>query len=199
LKDTLQTPCYTPYYVAPEVLGPEKYDKSCDIWSLGVIIYILICGFPPFYSHHGQPISPGMKKRIRSGQYEFPDPEWTNVSVECKNLIKKCLKTNPNERPTIDEVIQSTWVSQYDIVPATPLVTSEVLREDLDQWQDVKQGMSAALQEMRVEDLTPKLKNPLDTKNKLKERREKAKRNQQAVIQEETSIDVSREDSGTRL
>ena len=91
------------------------------------------------------------------------------------------------------------YFQQYDIVPATPLVTSEVLREDLDQWQDVKQGMSAALQEMRVEDLTPKLKNPLDTKNKLKERREKAKRNQQAVIQEETSIDVSREDSGTRL
>merc|ERR1712130_733896 len=199
LKATLQTPCYTPYYVAPEVLGPEKYDKSCDIWSLGVIMYILICGFPPFYSHHGQPISPGMKKRIRSGQYEFPDPEWTNVSAECKNLIKKCLKTNPNERPTIDQVISSKWVSQYDIVPATPLVTSEVLREDVDQWQDVKQGMSAALQEMRVEDMTPKLKNPLDTKNKLKERREKAKRNQQAVIQEETSIDVSRADSGTRL
>ena len=96
-------------------------------------------------------------------------------------------------------VLTELYFQQYDIVPATPLVTSEVLREDLDQWQDVKQGMSAALQEMRVEDLTPKLKNPLDTKNKLKERREKAKRNQQAVIQEETSIDVSREDSGTRL
>merc|ERR1711983_481464 len=199
VRDTLQTPCYTPYYVAPEVLGPEKYDKSCDIWSLGVIMYILICGFPPFYSHHGQPISPGMKKRIRSGQYEFPNPEWANVSAECKNLIKKCLKTNPQERPTIDQVIENTWISQYDIVPATPLVTSEVLREDTDQWQDVKQGMSLALQEMRVEDKTPKLKNPTDSKNSMLEKRRKAKMKQQAVIQEETSIDVSRENSGTRL
>ena len=74
-------------------------------------VYFSICGFPPFYSHHGQPISPGMKKRIRSGQYEFPNPEWANVSAECKNLIKKCLKTNPQERPTIDQVIENTWIS----------------------------------------------------------------------------------------
>jgi mitogen-activated protein kinase-activated protein kinase 2 len=55
----LVTPCYTPYYVAPEVLGNQQYDISCDIWSLGVIMYILCCGYPPFYSSHGQPISPG--------------------------------------------------------------------------------------------------------------------------------------------
>ena len=77
---SLQTPCYTPYYVAPEVLGPEKYDKSCDMWSLGVITYILLCGYPPFYSNHGAAISPGMKRRIRQGQYSFPDSEWKNVS-----------------------------------------------------------------------------------------------------------------------
>uniref|UniRef100_A0A8C6L5W8 6-phosphofructo-2-kinase/fructose-2,6-biphosphatase 4 n=1 Tax=Nothobranchius furzeri TaxID=105023 RepID=A0A8C6L5W8_NOTFU len=92
LHNPLQTPCYTPYYVAPEVLGPEKYDKSCDMWSLGVIMYILLCGFPPFYSNTGQAISPGMKRRIRMGQYEFPNPEWSEVSQEvcmtnCPTLI----------------------------------------------------------------------------------------------------------------
>ena len=52
------------------------------------VLLCRICGYPPFYSHHGQPISPGMKRRIRGGHYEFPKPEWDNVSADCKNLIK---------------------------------------------------------------------------------------------------------------
>jgi len=176
IRDTLQTPCYTPYYVAPEVLGPEKYDKSCDIWSLGVIMYILICGFPPFYSHHGQPISPGMKKRIRSGQYEFPKPEWTNVSSDCKELIKGCLKTNPEERLTIDQVIENKWIAQYNAVPPTPLLTSDVLKEENEQWPDVQQGMSLALREMRVDqDETITIKNPKTGSNSALAKKRRAK------------------------
>jgi len=172
-RDTLQTPCYTPYYVAPEVLGPEKYDKSCDIWSLGVIMYILLCGFPPFYSNHGLPISPGMKKRIRSGQYEFPKPEWTNVSQDAKELIKGCLKTNPEERLTIDQVIRAQWIAQYNAVPQTPLLTSDVLKEETEQWLDVQQGMSLALREMRVDQDQPfAVKNPkLDSNSALAKKR----------------------------
>jgi len=200
MKATLQTPCYTPYYAAPEVLGPEKYDKSCDIWSLGVIMYILICGYPPFYSYTGKPISPGMKKRIRSGQYEFPKPEWSNVSSECKTLIKNCLKTAPEERPTIDQVIENRWISQYDVVPATPLVTSDVLREETEQWQDVQQGMSLALQEMRVEDQGLTLKNPSDSKSSLLKKRMKnlpATAMTATPIMEEISVDM--DESRTHL
>ena len=76
-----------------------------------MFFHFRLCGFPPFYSNHGLPISPGMKKRIRSGQYEFPKPEWTNVSADAKDLIKGCLKTNPEERHTIDEVIRNKWIS----------------------------------------------------------------------------------------
>lgn len=97
----LETPCYTPCnrygfyniyisiidYVAPEVLSTQPYDESCDVWAVGIITYILLCGYPPFFSTHGLPISPGMKQRIRSGQYEFPEPEWSKVSNAGNSII----------------------------------------------------------------------------------------------------------------
>ncbi|XP_031619893.1 MAP kinase-activated protein kinase 2 [Contarinia nasturtii] len=150
-KDTLQTPCYTPYYVAPEVLGPEKYDKSCDIWSLGVIMYILLCGFPPFYSNHGLAISPGMKKRIRLGQFDFPNPEWQNVSDQAKKLIQGMLNVDPSKRLTIDQVMRNQWIAQYTAVPQTPLHTGRVLREGEDIWPEVQEEMTRSLATMRVD------------------------------------------------
>lgn len=171
----LQTPCYTPYYVAPEILGPETYDKSCDVWSLGVIMYILLCGFPPFYSNNGLAISPGMKKRIRAGQYEFPDPEWQNVSAAAKALIKSMLNVNPEQRLTIAEVMRNNWVAKYTSVPQTPLHTGRVLKEGEEQWPDVQEEINRSLATMRV-DYDQVLK-PLETsKNSLLDkRRNKAK------------------------
>lgn len=142
VKDTLQTPCYTPYYAAPEVLGPEKYDRSCDIWSLGVICYILLCGFPPFYSNHGLAISPGMKTRIRTGQYDFPSPEWTNVTTDAKEVIKGMLQVDPNKRFTIEEVMRNKWIAQYTNVPQTPLHTNRILKEEEQQWPEVQEEMN---------------------------------------------------------
>lgn len=146
----LVTPCYTPYYVAPEVLGSVKYDISCDIWSLGVIMYILCCGYPPFYSTHGQPISPGMKRRIKAGEFAFPENEWSRVSNDAKNLIKGMLETIPEKRFTIDEIMRSNWISQYTNVPQTPLPTLDILREDKDNWHEIQQNMGQALNEMRI-------------------------------------------------
>lgn len=148
---SLQTPCYTPYYVAPEVLGPEKYDLSCDMWSLGVIMYILLCGYPPFYSNHGAAISPGMKKRIRNGQYEFPNPEWSRVSKDAKDLIRGLLKTDPDHRLNIGQVMRHKWISDHMAVPETPLMSAKVLREEGDQWSDVQAEMTNALATLRVD------------------------------------------------
>lgn len=172
-KDTLQTPCYTPYYVAPEVLGPEKYDKSCDIWSLGVIMYILLCGFPPFYSNHGLAISPGMKKRIRTGQYDFPDPEWKNVAHDAKELIRGMLCIDPTQRLTIEQVMRNKWIAQYTEVPQTPLYTGRMLRESEDIWPEVQEEMTRSLATMRVDYDQVHIKNLDNTNNPLLNKRRK--------------------------
>lgn len=169
--NSLQTPCYTPYYVAPEVLGPERYDKSCDMWSLGVIMYILLCGFPPFYSNHGLAISPGMKKRIRAGQYDFPNPEWKNVSNDAKELIRGLLRTDPTQRFNIEEVLANKWIAKYTEVPQTPLHSVRVLREEGDQWPEVQEEMTQALATMRVDYDTIQLKKLADTNNRLLSKR----------------------------
>ncbi|XP_058860709.1 MAP kinase-activated protein kinase 2 [Acipenser ruthenus] len=177
--NSLATPCYTPYYVAPEVLGPEKYDKSCDMWSLGVIMYILLCGYPPFYSNHGLAISPGMKKRIRMGQYEFPNPEWCEVSEEAKQLIRHLLKTEPTQRMTITEFMNHPWINQSMEVPQTPLHTSRVLKEEKDLWEDVKEEMTSALATMRVDYEQIKIKTIEDSSNPLLMKRRKKASNPQ--------------------
>ncbi|KAM3848597.1 MAP kinase-activated protein kinase 3 isoform 1-T2 [Vipera latastei] len=173
IQNALQTPCYTPYYVAPEVLGPEKYDKSCDMWSLGVIMYILLCGFPPFYSNTGQAISPGMKRRIRMGQYGFPNPEWAEVSDEAKQLIRLLLKTDPTERMTISQFMNHPWINQSMVVPPTPLHTTRVLQEDKDHWDEVKEEMTSALATMRVDYDQVKIKDLKISNNRLLNKRRK--------------------------
>uniref|UniRef100_A0A671TIC7 non-specific serine/threonine protein kinase n=1 Tax=Sparus aurata TaxID=8175 RepID=A0A671TIC7_SPAAU len=158
LHNPLQTPCYTPYYVG-------KY----------LLYLFLLCGFPPFYSNTGQAISPGMKRRIRMGQYEFPNPEWAIVSQEAKDLIHQLLKTDPNERMTITQFMNHAWINQSMVVPSTPLHTTRVLTEDREMWEDVKEEMTNALATMRVDYDQVKIKD-LDTSSNplLNKRRKKA-------------------------
>jgi len=195
----LQTPCYTPYYVAPEVLASEKYDVSCDIWSLGVIMYILICGYPPFYSSNGKPISPGMKKRIRAGDYKFPEEEWGNVSFHAKDLIKKMLETTPEKRISINDVMDHAWISCYIEVPNTPLLSVKNLREEPDQWPEIRNVINSALTEMRV-DTSFQIKDINTAENPLLKRRMEKAHNLQAVMSEsKTPTNLSRSASPTNF
>ena len=152
-EETLKTTCGTPYYIAPEVLGPGEYNKSCDIWSLGVIMYILLCGFPPFYSKSDLKLSSGMNRRIRKGEFEFPKKYWSNVSEESKELIRGMLNTNPKQRLTIDQVINHSWISNIfsGEKPLTPLTTPHVLQnETRPVWSEAIQGISENLNQMRL-------------------------------------------------
>lgn len=130
----LTTPCYTPYYVAPEILSNGNYDKACDVWSVGVIMYILLCGYPPFYSMHGGPISPGMKTKIKAGEYQFPPSDWKHISQEAKTLIEQMLTVDPVSRVKIDQVRQCSWLT--GAVPETPIdIVSMFKTEDFEQMR----------------------------------------------------------------
>merc|ERR1719402_1418531 len=81
----MSTCCGTPQYVAPEVLKGEMYGCEVDCWSLGVILYILLCGYPPFYAA----THPRLYQVIQSGKYSFDEEDWCNISDEAKDLIGK--------------------------------------------------------------------------------------------------------------
>jgi calcium-dependent protein kinase len=96
----------TPYYIAPEVLF-EKYDEKCDIWSCGVIMYILLCGYPPFNGETDNEIL----NKIKTGKYVFPEEEWDNISDEGKDLIAKMLEFNPSTRYSASECLSHRWLT----------------------------------------------------------------------------------------
>lgn len=83
-----------------------------DLWIEAIIFFVFrLCGFPPFFSNHGQAISPGMKNRIKTGQFDFPSPEWNNVSSDAKTLISSMLSVDPSVRLTINEVVKHKWIA----------------------------------------------------------------------------------------
>lgn len=106
-EEKLMTSCGSPGYVAPEVLTSESYDKSVDMWSIGVILYILLCGYPPFYADN----APALFKKIMDVQYDFDDPSWDEVSEEAKNLIQQLLVKEPGDRLTAQQVLENPWVT----------------------------------------------------------------------------------------
>lgn len=102
-----RTACGTPSYVAPEVIGGKVYGVSPDVWSLGVIVYILLCGYPPFYDANQQKLF----KVIQAGKFNFDSPWWDNISPEAKDLVKRCLVVDPAKRATMEDVVKHPWVS----------------------------------------------------------------------------------------
>ncbi|XP_048098972.1 calcium/calmodulin-dependent protein kinase type II delta chain-like isoform X10 [Alosa alosa] len=102
----------TPGYLSPEVLRKEAYGKPVDIWACGVILYILLVGYPPFWDEDQHKLY----QQIKAGAYDFPSPEWDTVTPEAKNLINQMLTINPAKRITSQEALKHPWVCQRSTV-----------------------------------------------------------------------------------
>ena len=106
---SLNSKCGTPSYVAPEILKAEPYDQSCDMWSVGVILYVLLVGFPPFMEEQQE----RMFDRIKAGDWHFePKDDWSHVSDEAKDLISKLLVVNLDDRITAKQALREPWMVQ---------------------------------------------------------------------------------------
>lgn len=98
----------TPYYIAPEVLK-KNYDQKCDLWSCGVILYILLCGYPPFNGSTDKQIV----QAVLAGKFHIDEPEWAEVSTEAKDLVGKLLTYNPDERINAFDALKHPWIDKY--------------------------------------------------------------------------------------
>ncbi|XP_034937486.1 calcium/calmodulin-dependent protein kinase type II alpha chain isoform X18 [Chelonus insularis] len=102
----------TPGYLSPEVLKKESYGKPVDIWACGVILYILLVGYPPFWDEDQH----RLYSQIKAGAYDYPSPEWDTVTPEARNLINQMLTVNPTKRITASEALRHPWICQRERV-----------------------------------------------------------------------------------
>ena len=115
----------TPYYIAPEVLR-KNYGKACDMWSVGVIAYIILCGYPPFNGSSNREVYEAVVK----GKYWFPSEDWENISSGAKDFINGLLQRDPRHRMTVDQALRHPWIkSQLNVLEEREAMSVEVVFE----------------------------------------------------------------------
>lgn len=171
----LLTPVGSAEYMAPEVVDAWvgesfSYDKKCDLWSLGIILYIMLCGYPPFYGQCGSDCGwergemcsncqETLFNSIQEGLYEFPEAEWACISEEAKDLIRHLLVREPSKRYSAVEVLNDPWITHPP--EATPLATPRILTrnnstKDLESFADAAISINRMMQQHLILSEPPK-------------------------------------------
>jgi len=151
-SDPMKTKAGTPYYVAPEVLR-GSYDEKCDVWSCGVILYILICGFPPFFGDNDNEIL----RRVKKAEYDFPSPEWDNISAPCKDMVRQMLTFDIATRPSTEVLLRHSWMTGFDDTskppPPLPVNFSKNITSFKHQSKLKKVGLAVIAQQVEQDSL----------------------------------------------
>uniref|UniRef100_V9KTK5 Calcium/calmodulin-dependent protein kinase type IV n=1 Tax=Callorhinchus milii TaxID=7868 RepID=V9KTK5_CALMI len=134
---TMKTVCGTPGYCAPEILRGCAYGPEVDMWSVGVITYILLCGFEPFYDERGDQY---MFKKILNSDYDFVSPWWDDVSLNAKDLVKKLILSDPKKRLTTYQALQHPWVTGK----ATNFIHMDIAQKKLQEF-NARRKLKAAV------------------------------------------------------
>lgn len=136
-KDTkLRDKTGTVLYIAPEVIQ-GAYDEKCDIWSLGVLMYMMLSGLPPFYGTSRKEVM----AKIKKGKFSFKSKNWDRISKEAKDLIEKMLTYNPEQRPSCREVLNHPWFLREEVGK----INTEVYLENMKRYENQSQLVQAIL------------------------------------------------------
>ena len=124
---SLDTQCGTPGYVAPEILKGAKYGTEVDMWSCGVIVYILLGGYPPFHDDNHAILY----RKIKAADYTFEPQYWDQVSDDAKDLIKKMLVVDPDKRLTADQALRHPWflVGDHELISRNLSTTLDTMKK----------------------------------------------------------------------
>eukprot|EP00933_Yihiella_yeosuensis_P034131 TRINITY_DN27667_c0_g1_i1.p1 TRINITY_DN27667_c0_g1~~TRINITY_DN27667_c0_g1_i1.p1 ORF type:complete len:498 (+),score=94.47 TRINITY_DN27667_c0_g1_i1:94-1587(+) len=136
----MHTKSGTPYYVAPQVLR-GSYDQQCDVWSCGVIMYVLLCGYPPFWGDTDADVL----SKVRLGNFTFNAADWNDISSDAKELIRRLLKFKPEERFTANQALQHVWIKERAPRAAKQPLTKDFVSH-LRQFRTTNKFKRAALQ-----------------------------------------------------
>mmetsp|Transcript_4013 Transcript_4013/g.7750 ORF Transcript_4013/g.7750 Transcript_4013/m.7750 type:complete len:463 (-) Transcript_4013:266-1654(-) len=146
---TMVTTCGTPGYVAPEVLKGGGYGKAVDLWSVGVILYILLCGFPPFYNENTSMLF----EQIMEGDFDFPSPYWDDISDSAKSLVKGLLTVDAKKRLTCEECLEHPWLKGLT-ANAAPIKDLADNIKKFNAKKKLRQGIKAIMAANRIRRLS---------------------------------------------
>lgn len=142
-----ETACGTPGYVAPEILRGDKYGAEVDVWSMGVICYVLLAGYPPFYDEDQKRLF----KKIKEGRYHFHEDYWSNTSPEAINMIQMMLCVDQTKRWTSNQLLKHPWITMGDeTLEAKDLTSSIVVMKKFNARRRLKAAADAVIMANRM-------------------------------------------------
>ena len=132
LDGPMRTVVGTPYYIAPEVLG-KRYDRACDLWSVGVIAYILLAGYPPFNGNSNAETH----RAVSRGKYRFSREDWKHTTSESRDFVRRLLQIDPARRMTVEEALAHPWIIRHNHGPMVFVDEMNSVEVGLDQSKEI--------------------------------------------------------------